>query len=594
MRRIGAVGVAGALVGGSALAAIGQPAAAAGDVTSITPASWAYVDSRTPNTTYLNPAGDIPVGKIQHAGADHIYRSYLTFDLREFRGRQIERVQLFGPETRATDCVRRSVELWTTAAVTPTSTWKRQPAWQRKISDAVASPGTTCPNPRIAWDATTAVRQAVAAGQEQLTLGLRATDEHRPKLGRWFGNLQMTIVYNTPPDVPVPVNTAGKPCATEAPYPWLATLEPMLSASATDPDGGATEVTFAVWPVDDPARRTELAVHGSSGSEHRLIVRAGIIEDGRSYGWSARTTDPDGARSGWSITCHFQTDATHPADPPVVSSTDFPADGDGGGLQGIPGQFTFAANGVADVAGYGWGWFGTPTEYVAAGELGGSVRVSVTPERFTNSLTVVTFDRAGNVSPAERYWFNVRPTVPVVTSSGRPTAGRPLAMTLQQGIDLPGYEVISYTYTVNEGPATTVEALPDGTATAAVPLEYGANSIVVTSRSANGWVSPEYRTSEYADYSPTITSADFPENSEGGAVGQPGAFTLIPNLADSTTVFYSFDWGSTWQEVPVGSDNRATFTWTPPRAGGQSLVAYSQTVDGTQSDWGYYDFSVGG
>lgn len=599
VRRIGVAGAASVLVGGLSLLTIGEPASAAMSVTTIARSSWAYVDSRTPDTTHLNPTGDAPVGTIHASGGDHTYRSYFTFDVSGFRGRQIGTVTLFAPETEATDCVHRSVELWTTAPVTAHSTWKDQPAWQQKIYTAGYLANTTCPFPRVEWDATTAVRQAVAAGQSQLTLGLRATDEGEPKLGRWFANnVLMTITYDTPPDTPTPAGTDGKACATATPYPWVASLRPTLSAKLTDPDGtqdGVLDVTFALWPVDDPANRTTLPGPGAGdGQTTQLRLPAGVIADGGSYGWSAQATDAEGLTSGWSTACYFQVDATAPANPPTVSSNDYPDDGHSHGGQGIPGTFTFSANGVADVVGFEYAWYGGPPAYVAADQLGGTASVTLAPPSIASNLTVWSIDRAGNFSPQVYYRITTAPTTPIVTSTGQPKAGGTIQLDFQPGVKLAGYQVVSYTYSVNDGANQTVAARADGTATASVPLEYGANTVKVRSTSTNGWISPESDSYFYADNSPTIASADFPESGDGGAVGKQGTFTFSSNLADSTTFFYSFDYGSTWQTVPVGPGGQATINWTPTMAGSQALYAYSQTADGTQSDWYFYDFSVNG
>jgi hypothetical protein len=154
--------------------------------------------------------------------------------------------------------------------------------------------------------------------------------------------------------------------------------------------------------------------------------------------------------------------------------------------------------------------------------------------------------------------------------------------------------VVSYTYTVDDGASRTVAAGPDGTATVSISFDYGPNTVAVTSTSANGWVSPSVDLFYYADNSPTVVSTDFPEGGSGGAVGQPGTFTFTPNLDGSAEFVYSFDFGATWQTVPVGPDGRATITWTPDAAGDHSVYAYSQTGDGTQSDWYFYDFVVSG
>ncbi len=155
--------------------------------------------------------------------------------------------------------------------------------------------------------------------------------------------------------------------------------------------------------------------------------------------------------------------------------------------------------------------------------------------------------------------------------------------------------MVSYTYTVNSGPAQTVTANADGTATVDITFTGPYSSILdVSSVSSNGWTSPAYERSFYPDTSPSISSATYPEGGSGGAVGQAGTFTFESNFPDSTQFVYSFDGGGTWQTVDAGADGTASVTWSPDTPGDNMLIVYSQTADGTQSDWYFYMFTVNG
>ena len=592
-RRLSAAGMAGLLISGSLVVGFGAPASAAISYKTITRTSWAYVDSRTPNTSHFNPTGDVPVGKI----GGHVHRSFLNFDLDGFHGRQIASATFVAAETQATDCVHRSVELWTTTAATAKSTWKHQPSWKQKLYTVGEFPNTTCPLPYIEWDATAAVRGAVDAGQNRLTLGLRATDESKSTLGRRFAtDVKVVITYNTPPDTPTPDGADTVPCATASPYPWLGNLRPTLYARLNDRDGsqdGLLGGTFAVWPVGDPAnRRTFPGTSASNGYDSRLTLPEGVVTDGGAYGWSAQATDPQGAISGWSAPCYFQVDAVRPTVAPKVSSTDYPDDGAAHGGTGIPGAFTINANGVDDIVGFSYTWYNAALgTYVAADRPGGSATVTLAPPGFFSTLYVESVDRAGNRSPQVSYAFRTNPTEPIIDASGQPKVGGTLELHFQPGVTLPGYQVVSYTYSVNGGAQKTVAATSDGAATTTIHLVDDANRVTATSTSANGWVSPAGSRSFYADNSPSVASPDFPEHGSGGAVGRPGTFTLSSNLAGSTTFVYWFDDGPQ-HTAPVGPDGRATISWTPTSAGDQYLYAYSRRADGTESDWYNYAFVV--
>src|SRR6185369_17133336 len=97
---------------------------------------------------------------------------------------------------------------------------------------------------------------------------------------------------------------------------------------------------------------------------------------------------------------------------PGVSSPLYREDTTGtvnGGI-GVPGQFTFTANGSADVTEYAWSLDGTTPVTVAAAAPGASVTVTLTPIRdLVAVLQVTSRDAAGRVSSPRTYRFRVTP-----------------------------------------------------------------------------------------------------------------------------------------------------------------------------------------
>lgn len=587
-RRFVRAGLVGLLVTAAAVA-VAPPVAQAAGTTAVTSGKSAYVDSQHPDATHLNPGANLPVGRL----GDDVSRAYYSFDLSAFQGRTIGDVVLFGAETQAADCVHRSVELWTTGPLTRTSTWTHQPAWLQKVSTAGYLSSQGCPAPYLEWDATSAVKAAVAAGQSTLTLGLRNTDEKKAALGRHFAaQLTLSIDSDVAPATPVVVSNGGRPCATAEPYAWLSTAAPKLVVTVSDPDGHTVDTTFAAWPVTDPQQRLTATFTGSpSGSN--LIGTVNGLADGGTYGWSAQSTSSTGLTSDWSPACYFHVDTTHPGTAPTITpgSSASPA-------AGIPARFTFAANGVADVAGYSYAWSGlTGGKYVAALQLGGSLTLDITPPAGSVSATLVvnSLDQAGNFSPDASLPETIAQTTPLLQVAGSPAAGDTMRLSLQPGVHVTGYDtVVSYSYTDNGGSAVTVPAAADGTATASIVLAGGYNDIKVTSTSSNGWVSPAAELDYYAGEWPGVASADWPQDAAAGApVGHAGTFTLTNHLPGATTISYSFDIFDV-VTIPIGADGTATITWTPTAAGAQTLYVYASTPDGTQSDWGTYHFTVGG
>jgi hypothetical protein len=105
-----------------------------------------------------------------------------------------------------------------------------------------------------------------------------------------------------------------------------------------------------------------------------------------------------------------------PTTAPLVSSTDYPADGNYHGGLGVSGSFTFSANTAPDVARYRYWWDGKPFREVAAPSLSATVTVPITPPypdvaRTLDDVTVAgprilhvaSVDPVGHVGP-DRTW----------------------------------------------------------------------------------------------------------------------------------------------------------------------------------------------
>jgi len=78
-------------LGAAGVAVLGaQHASAAESFTTIAKATWAYTDSRAPQTPFVDPAGDLPVGAWRDgAGKHHQSKAYYTVDVSALRGARI-------------------------------------------------------------------------------------------------------------------------------------------------------------------------------------------------------------------------------------------------------------------------------------------------------------------------------------------------------------------------------------------------------------------------------------------------------------------------------------------------------------------------
>ncbi|HET8658539.1 MAG TPA: hypothetical protein VFM55_06030 [Micromonosporaceae bacterium] len=574
----------------SGLALVPASPATASTYTYARPATWAYTDSSTPDTPYVNPEPDAPVGAWRDpAGDRHVSRSYFAYDLRPFLGNRIISATFVARETEVNDCnPPRAWELWSTDPITPATSWSNPP---RELVKVAEIGGRACPGLYIEADLTDAVQDAVAQGRSTLTLELRVRG--RQEVNVHFGRRirhdpGISIHANAVPGTPTQLRLDYQTCAGPEPQ-FITTTTPALSALLTDPEGSDTAyATFAIWPVDRPQDRIELPESwaGYTPTWAWAWVPAGLLANGGSYAFAVRSRD-DYDFSAWSPECRFTVDTQRPDRPPVVTSTDYPDDGSYHGGPGIPGDFTFSADGVSDVVGFRYGAADAPTRFVAADTMGGSVTVQFTPTYpGPTTLYVASVDRAGNSSDQVRYSFRVRDTAPSIEDAN-PDAWLGDPHTLIFRPNMP--DTVTYTYQIDDGPEQTIAAGPDGSAQVAVVPAAQGTMVSVYSTTAGGLRSGVNSIYLWVSTAPVIESADFPlDGRPGMPVGSPGSFTLKPHMHGVVEYVYQFN---RYQEdeqppqaVPAGPDGSATVEFTATRAGYNTLLVFSRTADGYVSD----------
>jgi hypothetical protein len=198
---------------------------------------------------------------------------------------------------------------------------------------------------------------------------------------------------------------------------------------------------------------------------------------------------------------------TLPLPRPEVFSSDYPEDpADPVFGAGIPGEFSFDAQGVEEMVGFQYVWndvFGvgdpfTSPGFVWADQPGGSATVTLAPPRaFQNNLFVRGVRADGLTGAVRDYKIIIRDTAPLVTwDPAQVQAGVPFPITFTPALD----GMVEYRYRIEDlvtgevGPELTVPANPDGTGTALVTLpEPGPYLIVARNVHADGWTSPESR-----------------------------------------------------------------------------------------------------
>lgn len=570
---------------------VATPTPAVAETTQVTAATLAYTDSRDPRGIELDSPGPAPVGAWRdEQRRRHVSRSYFTFDLSAWRGRQIRDAVVVADETAVDDCRKpRRVEVSRTRAVTARHSWQNPPDVLTRLGefDAVSA---GCPAAGLTLDVTTAVRAVLAGGGSTLTLELRVPGEAEgdPHLGRAFArDLGILIESNTAPHTPVALMVGDTACGTPGAL-LTNSHDPELSAELGDPDGDDLYATFAVWPIADPADRRLFRHVGPATPDDtraRLRLPWDLLADGR-YAFAVKARDEDSA-TPWSSPCRFTVDTTAPTGDLRITSTDYPDDGAEHGGGGVGGSFTITLTGVPDLAGFLWGVEG-PYTFVPAGP-GGTATVTYTPDRAGPTwLSAVAVDRAGNFSETANFRFLVADNAPLVTDADPDAwSGQPHHLTFTPAMS----GVVSYAYQVDYGPEQTLAAAADGSARLVFTPDKPYTDLLVRSVTASGVRSSPAALALVVVTAPVVGSTDWPRGAAGAPFGSTGTFTLRPHTAGVVEYVYQFDFGPS-QTVPAGPDGTATVTFTPTRAYDHTLIVRSRTAAGAESDATYYSFQV--
>jgi hypothetical protein len=361
--------------------------------------NWTLVRKAFPTSSYWNTtssasddswAGAVKVGFEDFETPSMTDRSLFQMRTDGVKGRVIDSAhfklwQLWA--SRGCGGTGGIAHLWTTGAISSSTTWNQQPAWSTRLSGTTAvhryDESGSCGPAEIAFDVRTQVQSAANANANYLNLGLRAQDEtdrwtwKRYQLGGDHAP-RLEITYRTRPYVPDQLSSSGQPCLTGASRP-LAASPSTLSARVRDADGGNVTATFqhAVINTDGTYGAWTSAPPSTKPSGQPASVTLSTLTHGQAYAWRVMATDPSGLTSDWSAACEFVASTTGPPSP-TVSSSDYPeAPGDCVGGPGRTGTFHFTPNSSV-VTSYVYRWNDGPATTVAVA-AGAPLTLKLTP-----------------------------------------------------------------------------------------------------------------------------------------------------------------------------------------------------------------------
>jgi|HubBroStandDraft_3_1064219.scaffolds.fasta_scaffold31312_1 hypothetical protein len=423
----------------------------------------------------------------------------------------------------------------------------------------------------------------------------------------------------TGPPTPIDLFNGDLSCSTNVASPTYVSAYYGLTAEAGVQLEGLSQDTnsadspfiteqFQVWPVSDPTQTTTLSnTTVLPEFEGTVTMPAADLSDGQTYAWQVQAVGASGT-SAFTAPCYFAVDNTAPANPPTITSANYPQ----GQLDqgGAPVQVTLGANGVSDVQGYVFTWvqplpvavlanvgaYGIPqpvdnyadtTQFALASTLGGSATVNLIPPPGSSgpmTLTVASLDRALNESPAATYSFDVGSTAPTIRQlDPHPKFDQKTEFQITPNPGLQAASrVVSYTvqFTGQTEQTFTVKASASGQANVSVTLDGATGDVMfVSSTSADGWVSGNAFWSYNIDTTPAVSSNVYLENESSGGVGIPGTFTFAPKVAHVVSYTYSFNSGPA-VTVEAGGNGVAKISFTPDQSGFYDLNVYATTKDG--------------
>ncbi|HEX2903362.1 MAG TPA: hypothetical protein VHO01_07875 [Jatrophihabitans sp.] len=429
---------------------VDPPAAFEGDKINYT-----FTDSTYPTTSYWNGSGASDayahVGYIDVAHSTdpnaHLTRSYWTLNTAALNGKYIHAAKFSASEVYSSSCTPTDVELWTTSAISSSTTAANPPTLSDKIATTAMAHGwnSSCPAASVGWDVTAAVQRAADAQYGAISLGLKASTAGESDWQSWkkFQNdPYLDVSFYTRPGVPF--NRAVSGCYAVCGLGAVTRLaSPRLSAQSAASTTYVSNIyyNFEVYTtaVNPPALVTSgRAADTAVGTTATWGLGVTLADNGQYEYHAQGCIGGEGAAScsDWSGWFPFSVDLTRPPAPtlsPVAGDFQFFAPSDPvptvrTGQQGQPGavvisdsttpmdvyQYVYTPESSLSVTSDNAPACNSTTGDVVSVcglDASGSVQVNITPQEFTSNLSLVAIDKAGNASDGRTYTYYPKGTV---------------------------------------------------------------------------------------------------------------------------------------------------------------------------------------
>ncbi|MGC5019706.1 LamG-like jellyroll fold domain-containing protein [Micromonospora sp. DT47] len=381
---------------------------------------WATISYQHQSTNYWKDTPDL-IGRMQ-VGNSGSQRSNTLINFpvphSTLAGAIINSATFKITNTRSWSCTDKTVNVYAPNTVLSSGNatwnyWETQSNGPLAASKSFAYGYSGCDAAGVSFDITSQIRTDVTNKKDTRTLRMIAANEASDTQS-WKEFLEtsptLTILYNHKPNTPTGMTTSPKTACTATTPTVVGDGSVSLYAPVSDRNGGTLGVSFKLWKSADTAQ-TALASSNpslltySSGSTAVLIVPVTTLRTAAagavtSFSWKVQATD-FGATGDWSATCTFKFDPTRPGAPEVGQPQAQPAIG-----KPVSFAVTPPSTGTTPSS-YVYQLNGLPPSTVAA--TSGNATITVTPPRFTNTLTVTSLSAGGNAGEAASITFNADP-----------------------------------------------------------------------------------------------------------------------------------------------------------------------------------------
>ncbi len=389
--------------------------------------AWTQTNSYYNTASYWKSSDLLRVGDQNWESPTFTARSFVQLSIpSKIVGANIISSKLNFTEEWSPSCTATGVQLLSTSAISSATTWNNPPTMGKQVgaTQTVAEGySSSCPAGPVGYDISSAMTLAASPTKplSTLTFGLVASNESDPYGWKEFAN---TITYDTTydhaPNTPTSASMSTSPTTACTGGPPVGDAPVTLYTKVSDPDGGTLGATYSVTNANTGAviaSSTPTNLYADSGQTIPLQISKTTLEtaaNGKAtlFDWKVQIYDYH-SYSNWSTVCSFTFDPTRPGQPTVTlpnGNTCGAAAASGAPVPTVGSVGSRMTLTVAPSTGTGTV---TPSSYVyqlnggAPQALGASSgNITITPTRFTNTLTVSSLSAGANYGDTTNCIFN--------------------------------------------------------------------------------------------------------------------------------------------------------------------------------------------